>query len=258
MKSGVVFEIREFALHDGPGIRTTVFLKGCPLRCSWCHNPEGWIREPQMMHGQAGDRLIGKEYRSTELARLLNQQAGILRANEGGVTFSGGEPLEQAEFVSEVCDQLDDLHVVFDTSGYGTEEAIRMVAEKVDLFYYDLKLMDSAAHRHFTGKDNSLILSNLGVLGALEASLVIRVPLVPGVTDTHENLSAVAEAARGLPGLLRVDLLPYNRAAGGKYRNLGLTFIPLYDEHGAVRLSIDVFRELGVPVRIAGSEVSVP
>jgi pyruvate formate lyase activating enzyme len=258
MKSGVVFEIREFALHDGPGIRTTVFLKGCPLRCSWCHNPEGWITDPQMMHGQAGDRLIGKEYSSTELARLLNQQAGILRANEGGVTFSGGEPLEQAEFVSEVCDQLDGLHVVFDTSGYGTEEAIRVVAEKVDLFYFDLKLMDGASHRHFTGKDNSLILSNLRLLGALQAALVIRVPLVPGVTDTSENLSAVAELARSLPGLLRVDLLPYNRAAGGKYRNLGLPFNPLYDEHRAVRLSIDVFRELGVPLRIAGSEVSVP
>ena len=258
MKSGVVFEIREFALHDGPGIRTTVFLKGCPLRCSWCHNPEGWITDPQMMHGQAGDRLIGKEYSSTELATLLNRQADILRANQGGVTFSGGEPLEQAEFVSEVCDQLDDLHVVFDTSGYGTEEAIRGVAEKVDLFYFDLKLMDGAAHQHFTGRDNSLIFSNLGLLGALEASFVIRVPLVPGVTDTDENLSSIAEAVLGLPGLLRVDLLPYNRAAGGKYRNLGLPFIPLYDEHGAVRFSTDAFRELGVPVRIAGSEVSVP
>jgi len=258
MKSGVVFDIREFALHDGPGIRTTVFLKGCPLRCSWCHNPEGRLREPQMIHGHAGDRLVGNNYTSEELATLLNEQADILRANEGGVTFSGGEPLEQAEFVVEVCDRLDNVHVVFDTSGYGTEKAIRAVAEKTDLFYYDLKLIDSAAHRHFTGEDNTLILSNLRTLGSLGAALVIRVPLVPGVTDTDENLNAIAETARDLPGLVRVDLLPYNRAAGGKYRNLGLQFLPLYDEQGALRLHTEPFGELSVPVRIAGSDISVP
>ena len=180
MKSGVVFDIREFALHDGPGIRTSVFLKGCPLRCSWCHNPEGWIRDPQIIHGQAGDRLIGKDYTSEELAALLNEQADILRANEGGVTFSGGEPLEQAEFVTEVCDRLDNLHIVFDTSGDGTETALRLVAGKVDLFYYDLKLIDSTAHKHFTGGDNALILSNLRVLSSLGASFVIRSPCAGG------------------------------------------------------------------------------
>jgi len=258
MKAGVVFDIREFALHDGPGIRTTVFLKGCPLRCSWCHNPEGWLREPQMIHGQACDRLIGKHYTSKELATLLNEQADILRANEGGVTFSGGEPLEQAEFVLEVCQQLDNLHVVFDTSGYGTEEALRAVAEKVDLFYYDLKLIDTTAHRHFTGEDNALVLANLRMLGSLGACLVVRVPLVPGVTDTDENLSAIAETIRDLPGLVGVDLLPYNRAAGGKYRNLGLQFLPLYDEQDALRLRVEAFGELRVPVRIAGSGMSGP
>jgi len=257
MKSGVVFEIREFALHDGPGIRTTVFLKGCPLRCSWCHNPEGWPREPQIIHGQAGDRTIGKDYNSEELATRLNEQADILRANDGGVTFSGGEPLDQAEFIVEVCNLLDDLHVVFDTSGYGPETALRQVAEKVDLFYYDLKLIDSNAHRHFTGVDNSLILSNLRMLSSLGALVVIRVPLVPGVTDTEENLQAIAETLRNLPGLVRVDLLPYNRAAGGKYRNLGLEFLPLFDEQSELRLTTEPFDRYKVPVRIAGSDMPV-
>jgi pyruvate formate lyase activating enzyme len=256
MKFGVVFDIREFALHDGPGIRTTIFLKGCPLRCSWCHNPEGWQREPQMIHGQAGDRPVGKEYTSKELANLLNGQADILRANEGGVTFSGGEPLEQAEFVVEVCDQIGDLHVVFDTSGYGSENALRAVAEKVDLFYYDLKLIDSAAHKHFTGNDNALILSNLRILDSLGAAMVIRVPLVPGVTDTDENLRAIAETVRDMGCVVRVDLLPYNRAAGGKYRNLGLQFLPQYDEQVEVRVCTEAFRKLSVPVRIAGSDLS--
>jgi pyruvate formate lyase activating enzyme len=256
VESGVVFDIREFALHDGPGIRTTVFLKGCPLRCSWCHNPEGWRREPQVMHGQAGDRLIGKRYTPAELAARLNEQASILRAGEGGVTFSGGEPLEQAEFVREVCDQLDNLHVVLDTSGYGDEAALRRLAERVDLFYFDLKLMDGEAHRRFTGEDNALVLSNLRLLGGLGAALVVRVPLVPGVTDTDENLTAIAETARRLPGLVRVDLLPYNRAAGGKYANLGLTFRPLYDEKDAPRLRLEPFARLGVPVRVAGSDMA--
>jgi pyruvate formate lyase activating enzyme len=257
MKSGVLFDIREFALHDGPGIRTTVFLKGCPLRCSWCHNPDGWIRDPQITHGQAGDRLIGKDYTSEELAALLNGQADILRANEGGVTFSGGEPLEQAEFVAEVCDRLDNLHIVFDTSGYGSETALRLMAEKVDLFYYDLKLIDSTAHKHFTGADNALILSNLRTLSSLGASFVIRVPLVPGVTDTDENLKAIAETVRNLPGLVRVDLLPYNRAAGGKYSNLGLKFCPLYDEQREPRLNAEPFERLMVPVRIAASDIPI-
>jgi pyruvate formate lyase activating enzyme len=255
MKSGVVFDIREFALHDGPGIRTTVFLKGCPLRCSWCHNPDGWTREPQIIHGQAGDRLLGKEYTSEELAALLNGQAEILRANDGGVTFSGGEPLEQAEFVAEVCDRLDNLHIVFDTSGYGTEATLRLVAEKVDLFYYDLKLIDPAAHKHFTGVDNTQILSNLRMLSSMGASFVIRVPLVPGATDTDENLKAIAETVCNLPGLVRVDLLPYNRAAGGKYGNLGLKFCPLYDEQGELRLNAEPFERLRVPVRIAASDM---
>ena len=126
------------------------------------------------------------------------------------------------------------------------------MAEKVDLFYYDLKLIDSAAHTHFTGADNALILSNLRLLSSLGASLVIRVPLVPGVTDTDENLNAIAETVRNLPGLVRVDLLPYNRAAGGKYRNLGLKFCPLFDEQRELRLNAEPFEKHRVPVRIAG------
>src|SRR5512144_760741 len=102
MTSGIVFDIREFTLHDGPGIRTTVFLKGCPLTCMWCHNPEGQSMQPQIIRSPAGERMAGQEFTSVQLAALLNQQADILNANEGGVTFSGGEPLFQAEFVAEV------------------------------------------------------------------------------------------------------------------------------------------------------------
>ena len=117
MVHGIVLDIKEFAVHDGPGIRTTVFLKGCPLRCSWCHNPEGLSPEPQIIRGSAGERMAGAEYTSEALAAILSRQADILRANEGGVTFSGGVPLQQARSVMTVIDRLSGVHILLDTSG---------------------------------------------------------------------------------------------------------------------------------------------
>src|SRR5450759_3748167 len=107
MTSGIVFDIKEFAVHDGPGVRTTVFLKGCPLACMWCHNPEGQSIQPQVIRSLSGERVAGREFSAKDLASLLNEQATILRTNAGGITFSGGEPLFQAEFVAEVIDHLD-------------------------------------------------------------------------------------------------------------------------------------------------------
>jgi len=254
MRSGWVFDIREFAVHDGPGIRTTVFMKGCPLACTWCHNPEGRSPYPQLMHGQAGDRLVGREYTAAELAAILNRQAEILRANEGGVTFSGGEPLMQAEFVAEVCDLLPGVHIVLDTSGHASEALFRLVARKCSLIFFDLKIVDPQAHRRFTGVDNALILNNLGVLRTMQVPFHIRVPLVPGATDTDENLTAIAEAVKSMPGLVRVDLLPYNKAAGAKYPGLGMEFRPLYDEHQEVNVNTQPFERLGLPVCVAGTD----
>ena len=155
MQTGIVFDIREFSIHDGPGLRTSVFLKGCPLRCAWCHNPEGLSPEPQLLATVGGTRTCGRSYTSAELAELLNRQAELLRAGEGGVTFSGGEPLLQAPFVAEVLDRLEPLHAVLDTSGFGDAEAFGMLAARVDLVYFDLKLVDPALHRRYTGCDNA-------------------------------------------------------------------------------------------------------
>ena len=251
MTTGLIFDIKEFAVHDGPGIRTTVFLKGCPLRCSWCHNPEGILPEPQVMHGPAGERVVGVTYTSSELADILNRQAEILRANEGGVTFSGGELLMQAAFVAEVLDRLDDIHVLLDTSGFGGEDDFRLLAGKSDLVFFDLKLIDPAVHRRYTGVDNGPILRNLRVLATLNVPFVVRVPLVPGVTDTDENLAAIAETVRGLEGMLRVDLLPYNKAAGGKYGACGVEFRPDFQETLEVNANTAIFQQAGLTVRVA-------
>ena len=250
MQSGLVFDIREFTVHDGPGIRTTVFLKGCPLRCSWCHNPEGLSPEPQILQSPAGERMAGRRLTSAELAGLLNKQASILRRGEGGVTFSGGEPLTQAAFAAEVIQQLEGIHVTLDTSGFGSQPDFRLLAGLSDLVLFDLKLMDPALHRQFTGQDNGPVLWNLDFLAALAVPRIIRVPLVPGVTDTDENLRAVAEAVRYLPNLLRVELLPYNRAAGGKYRACGMEFRPGFDESQPARIATAIFEAAGLPVSV--------
>ena len=250
MLTGVVFDIKEFAVHDGPGVRVTVFLKGCRLRCSWCHNPEGLSPVPQVLHGAGDARRAGEVFTSQELAARLNSQAELLRQGEGGVTFSGGEPTMQAAFLAEVIDQLDDLHVVLDTSGYAEVEDFRLVASRIDLAFFDLKLIDPVQHLAHTGADNAPILRKLRLLSEMEIPFVIRVPLIPGVTDTDANLVGIAQVVAGLPGLQRVDLLPYNRAAGAKYAASGLRFNPTYDESKPVQPNLDCLNAAGVPVQI--------
>lgn len=250
MTTGIVFDIREFAVHDGPGIRTTVFLKGCPLRCSWCHNPESQSPVPQVISGTGVSRVAGVEWTAQALADLLNRQAAVLKANEGGVTFSGGEPLLQANFVAGVIDLLEEIHILLDTSGYGSESAMDLLLARVDMVFFDLKLIDREAHRRFTGCDNDCILRNLAVLGKSGVPFVVRVPLVPGVTDTDDNLAAITETVRGLAGLLRVDLLPYNKAAGGKYRTAGMEFKPGFDDARPLNINIGIFKKAKLDVHV--------
>ena len=250
MTKGIIFDLKELAIHDGPGIRTTVFLKGCPMSCQWCHNPEGQSRQPQVIRSPVGERMAGKVYTAVELAALLNQQVGILRANEGGITFSGGEPLLQADFVAEVIDLLDEMHVLLDTSGYGEEQDFRKLVDRSDLVFFDLKLMDGIAHRHYTGCDNTMILSNLQLLNKMGKPFVVRVPLVPGVTETYQNLNGIVQTLRGMSGLLRVDLLPYNKAAGAKYRYAGMEFKPEYNESQVLNPDTALFERAGIKVTI--------
>jgi len=205
--------------------------------------------QPQVICSPTGERVAGREYEAAELAALLNQQAALLRANEGGITFSGGEPLFQAEFVAEVIDRLDDLHVVLDTCGHAAQPDFLLVLARSDLVFYDLKLIDRAAHLRYTGYDNDLILGNLQLLSQADKPFFIRVPLVPGVTDTDENLAGIAKAVEKMPGLVEVDLLPYNRVAGAKYRYAGMKFEPDYDEARPVNFNMKIFEQAGLKVK---------
>jgi pyruvate formate lyase activating enzyme len=251
MSRGIVFDVREFTVHDGPGIRTTVFMKGCPLRCTWCHNPEGLDMALSVMRSPAGERSVGRSYEAAELAAILAGQSDVLAMNGGGVTFSGGEPLQQAGFVAEVIDLLGGMHVVLDTSGYAEASAFVDVASRVDIVLFDIKLIDAAAHRRWTGQDNGPILRNLALLEELERPFVARIPLVPGVTDTQDNLSAIASTLALSPTLMEAQLLPYNRAAGGKYAACGMSFQPGFDEDQAPNIDVEPFRRAGIEVRVA-------
>jgi len=252
MMTGIVFDIQEFSVHDGPGIRTTVFLKGCPSRCKWCHNPEGLRKEPEEISGPAGKRIAGIEYTAEELAIILNKQSEILSMNGGGVTFSGGEPLFQALFVSEVIDRLQGLHVLLDTHGYAEQKEFCLLAEKSDLIYFDLKLIASEAHRRWTGVDNKPILQNLKILSTQnKPPYVIRIPLVPGVTDTMQNMHDIADVIQKLKrGPERIELLPYNRAAGSKYSSCGLIFKPDFIESKDINIKLSIFNDRGIPVMV--------
>jgi pyruvate formate lyase activating enzyme len=206
--------------------------------------------QPQIMRGAGGERVAGQTFTSAELAARLNSQAEVLRAGGGGVTFSGGEPLAQAGFVAEVIDQLDKLHVVLDTSGYVDEADFRLVAGKSDLIFFDIKLVDPVQHRRHTGVDNARILHNLRVMEEMAVPFVIRVPLIPGVTDTAENLSGIARLAGGMRGLQHVDLLPFNRAAGAKYAACGLTFQPTFDVSRELSFDTSCFESAGIDVQV--------
>jgi pyruvate formate lyase activating enzyme len=250
MSSGIVFDVREFTVHDGPGIRTTVFMKGCPLRCTWCHNPEGLLPAPQVMRSVTGERVVGRHFDADELAALLRGQAAVLAAGGGGVTFSGGEPLMQARFVCDVIDQLGGVHVVLDTSGFAPAGTFDEVAGRSDLVYFDIKLIDPDAHRRWTGQDNEAILRNLRHLEPLGLGFVARIPLIPGVTDTADNLKAIAKTLATTPTLVEAQLLPYNRAAGGKYMACGMVYGPGFDEDQEPNVWLEPFEREGIKVRV--------
>lgn len=250
MRTGTVFDIKEFAVHDGPGIRTTVFLKGCALRCSWCHNPEGLSPEPQVLHSPSGERLVGTRYTSSELAELLNWQASLLSENEGGITFSGGEPLFQSEFLLETIAQLNGLHILLDTSGYASGANFKRVASSVDMLYFDIKSMNSVIFRDYCGGELEIVRENLLQLRSLDVQVVIRVPLIPSVTDDRQNMTEIAKTVREIPGLIRVDLLQYHNLAGAKYPLVELTYQPGFDENREPQVFGAVFDEMGIPWRL--------
>ena len=220
VKKGRIFEIREFTLHDGPGVRTTVFFKGCPLRCAWCHNPEGQSFEKETMTRKNGEPVqCGQDWDAAALAEELLKNADIMRRSGGGVTFSGGEPLSQAEFLLQIIPILKSwgVHLGIETSGYADMETYRSVIAEMDFVYQDLKLLDEVEFRRWTGGDLKIVLDNISWLRKSGVPFVFRVPLIPGVNDSESS----GGKFRAFAGKDMIEYLPYNNAADVKYRMLG-------------------------------------
>ncbi|MBN1198102.1 MAG: glycyl-radical enzyme activating protein [Bacteroidales bacterium] len=243
MTKGIVFDIKRFAVHDGPGIRTTIFLKGCPLSCWWCHNPESRDEAPQ--HTVRHRSLNGTLFEQQEVTGYeTNVEAMVSQAESdrifyeesgGGVTLSGGEPLYQPEFCTELLHLLKEkgIHSALDTTGYAPEEVFQRVMPFTDLFLYDLKLMDDAEHQKFTGVSNRIILNNLKRLFRSGKKVIIRLPVIPGITDNPSNIQSIVEFLGSMQKFNSpfhpftdspqvVHLLPYHDIAKNKYRRFNL------------------------------------
>lgn len=278
MEKCLVFSIEEFSVFDGPGIRTTVFLKGCPLRCEWCHNPEGQsfdnfvirsqngciscgecARRAECIDGKTvfGDdsiahcpqnllRYCAEEYTSDALCDKLTKNFAILNSSGGGVTFSGGEPLSNHNFLLECLKKLKGkTNRAVQTSGFCSEEIFKRVLEECDYMLFDVKLIDDTLHKRYCGVSNERILKNLQLLASSGKGFVIRMPMIPEVTDTAENVRAVANTLRE-NGIKYIELLPYNKLAGAKYPLVGREYAPSFDGGADVEMRIEIFEEYGI------------
>jgi len=268
--AGVVTNIMRYSVEDGPGLRTTVFFKGCPLSCRWCHNPESQSPEPEIIYREYRCIGCGECFRACLHGAIKFSKGGITRLPErcktcgacvdvccsealeasgrgmtaaevmdeilrdrafyeesgGGVTFSGGEPFSQAEFLEALlsASKAEEIHTAVDTCGAVPGEVIEKLSPLIDLFLYDLKLMDEGLHQREAGVSNRLILENLRKLAESGNEIMIRIPVIPGINDSDENIIRTGEFINSLPGVRRVQLLPYHEAGVEKYRLLNREF----------------------------------
>lgn len=262
---GCVFDIRHYAVHDGPGIRTAVFLKGCPLRCRWCHNPEGLEQEPAeiILEKRMGDKLIhipdtlGRLMTADEVADEVLKSRMFFEESGGGVTFTGGEPLMQADFLEACISALrkHHLHIAIDTCGYARPELFDRIAGQADVVLFDLKHSDNKVHTLWTGASLEPVMRNLKSAALSNLPLYVRIPLVPGFNMSTEIYNQMADILWSLKSLQQVDILPYHSIASHKYSRLGLKY-QMNDVRPSSKKEVNevvsFFRDKGFRVSLGG------
>jgi pyruvate formate lyase activating enzyme len=282
VSKALIFSIEEFSIFDGPGIRTSVFLMGCPLRCEWCHNPEGQgfynfiVRSPngcigcghclqkaetangtlcysdQSISGCPQNllRYCAKEYTPKTLCDLLEKNLDVLNASGGGVTFSGGEPTASHEFLLGCLSILKGkTNRAIQTSGYCKTKVFKQILANCDYMLFDVKIVDENLHKRYTGVSNALILENFRTLAASGKAFVVRIPLIPTVTDTEENLRNIAQLLCDNK-VDYAELLPYNKMAGSKYKLVGREYAPSFDQTIPVCTRTEIFESYGIHTKI--------
>lgn len=221
---GIVFDIDHFAVHDGPGIRTVIYLKGCPLRCIWCHSPESHIKAPQLLNIEGRAVASGKNMSVSEVYNEVIDDKVFFDSSGGGVTLSGGEILYQPQFAKLLLERLKNstINTIVETSGMGQWQNLENIAEYTDMFYYDIKCMNSERHIKYTGADNGIILANLRKL-AVSSDITLRVPLIPGLNDSIDDIKEIYSLAVEL-NIKNIHLLRYNTSAPAKYQWLDIPY----------------------------------
>lgn len=291
MENATIINIQKYSIHDGPGIRTTVFFKGCPLNCFWCHNPESQKLAPEIIFfedrctkcgtcikicpsnaiipencigcGVCSDicpnnarELSGKFFTTHELMKEIKKDEIFYEESGGGVTFSGGEPLIQSAFLKEIlplCKNRE-IHTAIDTCGFASWENIEQILDNIDLFLYDLKLMDDKKHIKYTGVSNKIILENLKKLSNLEKRIFIRIPIISGINDDYENIKNSAEFLSKL-NIEQVNLLPYHKMGMEKYKRINKEYkMTGYEKPSDDKLKEiqGIFKTFDIKTRIGG------
>ncbi|MBT8387920.1 MAG: glycyl-radical enzyme activating protein [Ignavibacteria bacterium] len=265
---GVIFDLKKFAIHDGPGIRTTIFFKGCPLRCWWCHNPESHKLLPEKFDGcntsrglnhpfSSNEDEVGREVTVDEIINEIEKDRIFYDESGGGVTFSGGEPLMQPDFLKELLTycKSSEINSSVDTSGYSVEDSLKKILDLPDNFLFDLKMIDDELHQKYTGVSNKQIHKNLKTIDDAGKNILIRIPVVPGITDSEENFFATRDFISTLNNISEIDILPYHRTGEGKYNKfskenkLDKVKIP---KNGYLEEIKKIFNELNCKVKIGG------
>ena len=237
-KKACIFNIQRFSIHDGPGIRTTIFFKGCPLRCYWCSNPESWNRQPEPMWDSIEKKevIIGEYKTIDDLVREVKKDIDFYEESGGGVTLSGGEVLFQVDFATRLLGELkrEKIHTACETSGYGSSDDFKELIKHTDLLLFDLKHYDDKRHQLGTGQSIKTVLENLSIAKTLHPNLVVRIPIIPSYNDSLEDAIAFAKLLQE-KGVQNVELLPFHQFGENKYANLNKEYsmkgIPqLHDE----------------------------